>query len=155
MEVKAVMNLAPEEYLKDRVDDQINWYDRKSQTNQRWYKWLRIMEVVAAASIPFLVGYMTEGEFWIKFVVGFLGVVVTVITGIIGLYRFQENWIEYRTTCESLKHEKYLFLTQSEPYAGEKSFPFFVERIEALISTENTKWYQRLQSKKKGVSLNN
>lgn len=143
------MNLAPEEYLRDRVDDQINWYDRRSLTNQRWFKRLRIIEIITAASIPFLSAYMTQGELWMRLIVGVLGVVITVITSVIALYRFQENWIEYRTTCESFKHEKYLFLTKSKPYDDEDAFPLFVERIEALISIENTKWYQKLQPRKK------
>jgi hypothetical protein len=47
----------PDDYIKDRVDGQIGWYDRKSGTNQRWFRWLRIVEIIAAASIPLLVGY--------------------------------------------------------------------------------------------------
>ena len=46
-----------DDYIKDRVDGQIEWYDRKSGTNQRWFRWLRIVEIIAAASIPLLVGY--------------------------------------------------------------------------------------------------
>ena len=144
-----IMELVQDDYLKERVDDQIDWYDRKSLTNQHWFKRLRIIEIVAAASIPFLSAYMTQGELLIRLIVGALGVVITVIAGVIALYQFQENWIEYRTTCESLKHEKYLFLTRAEPYDAEDPFPMFVERIEGLISVENTKWYQRLQSRKK------
>jgi hypothetical protein len=46
--------MAPEEYIEQRLNDQIGWYDRKSATNQRWFKRLRFAEIVAAAhnSIP-------------------------------------------------------------------------------------------------------
>lgn len=143
------MKFTQEEYLKDRVDDQIDWYNRKSQSNQKWYKWLRLVEIIAATSIPFIAGYMEEGIIWTKVSVGILGLIVAIITAIIGLYNFQEHWVEYRTTCESLKHEKYLFHTKTEPYNIEDPFPLFVKRIESLISTENTKWSQHVRSPKK------
>ncbi|MFB3042367.1 MAG: DUF4231 domain-containing protein, partial [Candidatus Poribacteria bacterium] len=47
-----------ENFMNERVDDQINWYDRKSQFNQKRYKRLRIIEIFAAALIPFLSGYI-------------------------------------------------------------------------------------------------
>ncbi len=48
--------MTQEEYLQERVDDQIEWHDKKSAWNQKCYKRLRILEIVAAASIPFLTG---------------------------------------------------------------------------------------------------
>ena len=71
------------------------------------------------------------------------------ITAILGLYKFQENWLEFRTTCESLKHEKYLFLTKSEPYDQEESFRLLVDRVESLISKENTAWNRCMKKEKK------
>jgi hypothetical protein len=49
--------ISPEEYIEQRLSDQIGWYDRKSSTNQRWFKRLRFAEIVAAATIPFLSGF--------------------------------------------------------------------------------------------------
>lgn len=28
-------------YISERLDDQINWYDTKSQKHQKWYKWYK------------------------------------------------------------------------------------------------------------------
>lgn len=131
-----------DEYIKHRLDDQIGWYDGKSQWNQKMYKRLRVFEFAAAASIPFLTGYMTVNAPFINFTVGLLGLIIAVITGVVTLYKFQENWVEYRTTCESLKHEKHLFLTKVAPYDGDEPFPLFVQRVESLISKENTNWAQ-------------
>lgn len=138
-----------EQFLKERVDDQINWYDKKSQFNQRWYKCLRVGEIVSAAAIPFLAGYMSDKTPAIQVVVGFLGFVIAIIAGVVALCQFQENRVEYRTTCESLRHEKYLFLTQTEPYNVDNPFPLFVQRVESLVSTENTKWSQLIRTTKK------
>lgn len=143
-----------EDYLTQRVDDQISWYDSKSQWNQKWYKRLRNIEIIAAATIPFLSGYITQEQPWINIVIGILGALIAVIAGTIGLYNFQENWIEYRTTSESLKHEKYLFLTTTEPYNIDEPFSLFVQRVESLISTENSKWYQCFSKRKKDEKPN-
>jgi len=83
---------------------------------------------------------MDETTLYLKIIVGLLGLVIAAITAVLGLYQFQENWLEYRTTCETLRHEKYLFLAKASPYNKEEPFLLLVERIEGLISKENTNW---------------
>jgi hypothetical protein len=56
----------------------------------------------------------------------------------------QEHWIEYRATAESLRREKFLFLTQTEPYDKDDAFHLLVQRVEALLSNENTEWVQSM-----------
>ncbi len=136
-----------EQYLQERLDDQIDWYDRKSCWNQRLHKRLRMVEVIAAASIPFLTGFIKAAPFMSHVVAG-VGVLIAVISGVFALFRFQENWIEYRTTAETLKHQKYLFLTQTSPYDGEDAFHTLTETVEGLISQENSKWTRYIQQKK-------
>lgn len=133
------------QYFEQRLDEQVNWYNNKSQWNQRWYRGLRVVEILAACTIPFLAGYMSEALPF-KYVIGILGVLIAVISGVLALYKFQENWTEYRTTCESLKHEKFLYLTKSKPYDSDGSFPLLVQRVEGLISKENTMWSQYIKA---------
>jgi len=128
-----------QEYLENRLEDQIRWYSRKSKSNQNWYKSLRVIELVAAVFIPFLAGYLKDIP-TTKVTVGFLGLLVAIIAGLLSLYRFQELWIEYRTTCESLKHEKFLYLARTEPYNAEEPFPLLVQSVETLISKEHSRW---------------
>lgn len=90
------------EFIEQRVDDQIDWYCAKSSWNQKLFKRLRTLELVCAASIPFVVTYISDETFTLKVFAGVLGIIVAVISGVIGLYRFQENWVQYRTTSESL-----------------------------------------------------
>lgn len=129
-----------EEYLKERLEGQIDWYDKKSIKNQNWFKRLQVIVIVASATIPFLSGFMDETTLYLKIVMGLLGLTIAAATAILGLYQFQENWLEYRTTCETLRHENYLFLTGAAPYDEEEPFLLLVERVEGLISKENTNW---------------
>jgi len=117
--------------------------------NQKWFKRLQVASILAPATIPFLSGYITETTVLLKACVGLLGLTVAAITAVLGIYRFQENWLEFRTTCESLKHEKYLFLTKSEPYDESEPFQLLVERVEGLISKENTAWNRYMKKEKK------
>lgn len=134
-----------EEYISSRVDDQIGWYDRKSQSAQCWFKWLRGAEILAASVIPLIAGF-AKAPFPVTLVVGILGASIAIISAAISLNQFQENWTEYRTTCESLKHEKFLYLTKTEPYQEEEPFRLFVQRVESLISKENSAWSQYTQA---------
>jgi hypothetical protein len=135
--------ISPEEYIEQRLSDQIAWYDRKSITNQRWFKRLRFAEIVAAATIPFLSGFAGD-SFPIKIAIGALGVFVAVIASLLGLLQFQVHWIEYRATAESLRKEELLFRTQTEPYDKDDAFHLLVQRVEALLSKENTEWAQSM-----------
>jgi hypothetical protein len=134
-----------EEYIQKRLQDQIEWYDSKSLSNQRVFKRLRLFEIVAAALIPLLSGAaisFPKLQLFSMVIVGLLGIAVTIIAGILSLGQHQEHWIEYRTTCESLKKEKFLFQTGVEPYIGEDAFHLLVQRVETLVSKENTNWAQ-------------
>jgi hypothetical protein len=139
--------MTPDEYMTSRVDDQIAWYDRKSAWSQRGFKRLRILEIVAASSIPILSGF-SDKRVEIQVTIAILGGLIAVIAGLMGLYQFQENWTQYRSTCEGLRHEKILYETKSEPYDGEHAFSLFVQRIESLISSETTRWTQSRSGKK-------
>ena len=129
-----------EEYINERLDDQINWYDKKSQFNQKWYKRLQIIEIVLAASLPLLSGFQDSFQI-LKWFLGGIGILIVISASINTLYKFHENWIQYRTTTETLKHEKYLFSTKVEPYDNpENSFSLFVNNVERIISKENSCW---------------
>ena len=147
-EAGAAEALSQREYLSERLEDQIDWYDRKSVWNQRWFKRLRAVEIVAAALIPFLTAIPDAAT--MRYVVGGLGVVITVVASMLALHQFQERWAEYRAACESLKMERYLFLTGTEPYAGTDAFPTLVRRAEALISKETASWAQSLTKREEG-----
>jgi len=129
------------QYIEQRLDNQKNWYSKNSQKNQSWYKRLQIMLIVSAASIPFLAGVISDQKI-LNIINGALGVLIVVISGIIALNKFDEKWIKYRNTAESLKHEKYLYQTQVDPYDGAEAFSLLVKRVETLISQENSDWSQ-------------
>jgi Protein of unknown function (DUF4231) len=83
-----------------RLEDQIEWYDRKSRSAQRIFKRAKIVEILAAAMIPFLAGVSFRHD---KLVTAALGVLITILEGILHLNQYQQIWSSYRSTCEALK----------------------------------------------------
>jgi Protein of unknown function (DUF4231) len=134
-----------------RLEDQINWYDTKSQTNQRIYKRIKITEIIAAALIPFLPTFHNPHVSpYVPYATGSLGVLVTVFEGLLHLNQYQQNWTAYRSTCEALKHEKFTYIGHAPPYAGVPDpHALLAERIESLVSQEHAKWASIQQTEPK------
>jgi Protein of unknown function (DUF4231) len=80
-----------------RLIDQIEWYDRKSGSNQFWYKWIKLAQIVLAASIPVL--SVVDVPWW-RWVTAVLGALIVVLEGAQQLWQFNNLWITYRSTAE-------------------------------------------------------
>ncbi len=133
-----------------RLEDQIDWYDRKSRSAQRIFKRVKIVEILAAAAIPFLAGLNYPHD---KLVTGGLGVIITILEGLLHLNQYQQNWTNYRSTCEALKHEKYVYLAKAGPYAtAADPRAMLAERVESTVSQEHAQWasVQQQASKAQG-----
>lgn len=144
--------MTAEQYVSERLDDQIAWYDRKSGWNQKWFKRWQLTQIIAAAVIPFLSGMdsktpLFDMEIKWTMMIGLLGMLVAIATAAIALYKFQENWVQYRTTAEQLRYERFLFLTGVSPYHDSTAFELLVKRIENIISKEASQWAQAAQEK--------
>src|SRR5690348_11281101 len=128
---------------RERLEDQIGWYDQRSRAAQRRYKVLKFAQVIIAALIPLTSAFPIPTAD-IRWLVALLGLLVLIIEAIQQLNQDQQNWITYRSTCEALKHEKYLYLAGAGPYASaeiaERRLALLADRIEGLISQEHAKW---------------
>jgi uncharacterized protein DUF4231 len=119
-----------------RLREQIAWYDGKSQHNQRWFKRLKIWQMVTAAAIPFAAS--VSAPLWVA---GGGGAVIVVLEGLQQLQQYQQNWTTYRATCERLKHEQFLFMAAAGPYkAASEPEALLAERVEGLVSQEHAAW---------------
>jgi hypothetical protein len=81
-------------------------------------------------------------------VTGGLAAVIVLLEGAQHLYQLQEHWINYRSTAEALKHERYLYLARAGLYTGEDHHRVLAERIEGLISQEHAKWASQQPSER-------
>lgn len=124
--------------IMERLDDQIAWYNGKSVSHKRSFKTMKVAEIVAAALIPFFAAANLPHALWID---GALGVIITILEGLLQLNQNQQNWVACRSTCETLKHEKFIYLARSGPYSGAADpYALLAERVESIVSQENAKW---------------
>ncbi|HEY0797203.1 MAG TPA: DUF4231 domain-containing protein [Acidisarcina sp.] len=138
----------PNDPILERLEDQIDWYDRKSSSAQHTFKRIKVIEIFAAATIPFVAGFTFPH---VTLVTGVLGVLITVLEGLLHLNQYQQNWTTYRSTCESLKHEKFVYLGKAGPYASVADpHALLAERIESLVSQEHAQWASVQQQTVKG-----
>ena len=130
-----------------RLEDQIDWYDKKSLHSQRRFKMLKATQLLAAALIPALAPLNVYPA-----VLASLGAAIIVLEGFQQLNQYQQNWSSYRSTCESLKHEKFLFLAEAGPYAQvERPVALLADRIEGLISQEHAKWVSAREESRRAL----
>jgi Protein of unknown function (DUF4231) len=129
----------------ERLESQIAWYDKKSNQNQHWFKRLKVLQIVAAAGIPVAAALGSPSE-----PIGAAGALIVVLEGLQQLQQYQQNWTTYRSTCERLKHEKYLYLAQAGPYtAAPRREALLAERVEGLVSQEHAAWVSQQQEASK------
>lgn len=132
-----------EEYVVNRYRDQIAWYDQKSLWNQRWYNRLQTGVIVFSSITPVLIAIdFCATSSLLKWLPIVTSIIVSLLSATIQLFKFQEHWINYRTTAESLKKEWYYYMANIGEYAhAEEKESVFVNRVESLISRENTIWF--------------
>jgi len=122
----------------ERLEDQLGWYDRKSRACKTRYMAAKLVQLVASAAIPVVVVFSVESAKTISVV---LGTLLVAGEGLLQLARYHENWLSYRATSEALKHEKFLFLAAAGPYANAShAAQLLAERIESIVSQENSSW---------------
>ena len=129
-------------YLTDRYEDQINWYDAKAARNQTFYRWAQWSVIVLAAITPVLIELDLKplGNGLVQWAT-LTSAVVAILTAGLKAFKYQENWITYRTTCETLRKEKYFYDAEIGEYRDtQDKEALFVDRAESLISRENTMW---------------
>jgi Protein of unknown function (DUF4231) len=132
-----------------RLEDQIAWLELRGAQAQHGYKRLKVVLIVLAALIPFLAGFqdnlaaMLDPQWALlpAISIALVGVAVVVLEGLQHVNQYHQNWLSYRSTCEALKHEKYLFLADAGPYGDtEDKRAHLAERIEELIGKEHAQW---------------
>jgi hypothetical protein len=138
---------APEEAWTDptwaRLEEQITWYERRTRQARRSYRRMKITEILLAASLPLLAGFQDDlqpllpPELDVLPAIAFalIGIAIVVLECILQLNQHERQWIAYQSSCDTLKHEKFLFLADAGPYANvEDKRARLAERIEELVT---------------------
>lgn len=141
-----------DDYIETRLNDQITWHSKKSQFNQKKYKQIKTLVILCAAFVPLLAGINAAGGCYLllKPAIGGLGVIIVVCESILSLYKYDELWLQYRVTAETLEREKILFLNHIGNYADEASaLENLIKTTENILSQQNINWINTTVQKDK------
>lgn len=134
-------SMAPESYLKERVEAQIKWLDKKSRQAKHRFLIFRLIIVVLGAMITIIAPFAgREMPFkdLISLAIQISGATVALSGSILQLNQYQEKWIRYRSLMESLQRESILFVSGGQLISTTPdAFEHFVARVEEILAAES------------------
>lgn len=149
-------SLSSEDYIRDRINDQLRFYDKKAGRYKSLYLSMRAATVIGGAMVPVLVNLnfapviVNLGSFvftvnGIKVSTTVISLMVVLFVSLESVYHFKEQWRNYRSTAELMKKEYFLYASGQGRFAGKteaEAYRLFVEQIETAIDVENASTLQ-------------
>jgi len=129
----------PEEflYLKERVENQQKWHSKKASHHKSRFYIAEIVTIAAGALIPVINVFDVFPENWLRISSTILASIIVAAAGIGKLYKFQENWLNYRAVSEALKREEEFYQYEIGEYnirSDRQRNKKLVERVENILS---------------------
>ncbi|VAW96272.1 hypothetical protein MNBD_GAMMA22-1274 [hydrothermal vent metagenome] len=131
-------SMSVEEYIAERVNPFLEWYDKKAKRFKRFYLWMRSITVLGGAIVPVLINLQIKN---IEIATTLISVLVIVFISLESVFHFREQWKNYRSTYQQISSEYFNFVTADGIYReldNQEAFLNFVERVENAISAEST-----------------
>jgi Protein of unknown function (DUF4231) len=126
-------------FLRGRWLEQLLWFERKSESNQRRYYALRLVTIVGGVIVPALISLnlrqadVAETLGWVTFG---LSLIVASSAALESFFRYGENYRMFRRTAEALKGQGWMFFELTGPYQEHdhmSAFPKFAAQVETLV----------------------
>ncbi len=135
---KPFASIPPEEYIAERLNDSIAWYDKSANKTKELYLRMRAATVIGGALVPVLVNIDLP---YLNILTTLISLVVVLLVSLESVYHYREQWTNYRSTEQLLRNEYFLYTTKGGIYASfdpEEAYKHFVDRVEEVISAENS-----------------
>jgi hypothetical protein len=129
---------AAQDYVEGRLAQYQKWYDKKAVKTKAMHLRMRTISVVGGALVPVLVNLDLS---FAKLTATVLSLIVVGSVSLESVYRYREQWKNYRSTEQLLGHERIYFETKVGPYSGlseSEAFTTLVARVESAIANENS-----------------
>ena len=129
--------LKPEEYVAERLNQEIDYYNKSAGKAKQRYLQMRAITVIGGALVPVLVNVDLP---YVNIVTTAISLVVVLFVSLETVYRYREQWTNYRTAEQNLRNEYFLFTSRSGAYAEldePVAFTLFVNRVEGAIDAES------------------
>lgn len=130
-----------EYYVEKRIDDQRDWYSRKSEANRNAFRFWTVCTLIAYVLAIIILNAEQLG-LWTVYAFGPLIVVVTSAIGWLQMKRHSELTASYSLTA----HEIGIISGNSDSVSTEEQFSEFVNETELAFSREHTQWVARREA---------
>jgi hypothetical protein len=134
--LQPLTNIAPDDPVIVRAEDQIHWFDFVAKLAMRRAHRLRFVQIVAAALIP-VTQVMWVG-FFARLSAAVLGAFIVLMQGLQGMWHDSDHYSLYRSTAEELQRHRFLFSVGAGPYAnppsGKTTRLPLAENVDAIVS---------------------
>ncbi|MEU6623360.1 DUF4231 domain-containing protein [Streptomyces litmocidini] len=130
--------MTPQRYIETRIAQYQEWYDTKATRMKTMHLRMRTVSVVGGALVPVFVN-LDLG--FARITATALSVIVVAAISLESVYRYREQWKNYRSTEQLLGHERVFFETKVGPYRNlgrREAFSVLVARVEKAIANENS-----------------
>jgi hypothetical protein len=141
------------EYLQRRLEEQRQWHSDKAAWNKRWFYRTEIATLFAGAAIPIMSLLCVNHPSRAGVLTAILGAVVVLAAAFAKLFKFHENWLQYRTVVETLGREKELYLNATADYAEpdeRRRNQLLVERVENILAATTSQFVAAHRSARDG-----
>lgn len=131
-----------DKFYEEFYEPQFEWYDNKAGRNKWLHRAMKAAQIVLASILPVAVALfpVTSSTFW-KNTIIIVAVLLIILEALESYLNYQKKWMNYRTTAEGLRREKYMFKTRTGDYHDvDDPERVFVERVMALTSQEHRYW---------------
>ena len=138
------------DYFKNRVDDQITYFDTNAIKNQKKYRFLKSTAVVCNVLTTLTIALAFAVPDYLRMTLSITALVLSTI--VLATYQWEEfqnygaKWEKFRLVAEQLKSEKSLFQTMSGKYSKplEQNGKEFVQTVEGIIRGTDVSYFSLL-----------
>ncbi len=137
------------EYVERRLEPQRKWHNDKATWNKHRFYTVEVATLLAGAAIPVVNLWLVHDAFWAGVLSAILGGVVVVAASVGKLFKFHENWLQYRALVEALEREKELYSVGAADYseldeAGRNRL--LVVRVESILASTTSQFIETHRS---------
>jgi hypothetical protein len=131
------------DYIERRIIPQLKWHSDKAKRNKRWFYGVEITTLGAGTAIPIVNVWPATDPHLAGLLSAILGGLVVLAAAIGKLFKFQENWLQYRALAEMLEREEEHYKVGAGEYADADESArnrLLVEHVEGLLASTTSQY---------------
>lgn len=135
-------------YALKVASDSYGWYSKAAIRSRRLYKIVESAIILVGASIP-VSALVEPGN---SVVPGALGAAVVVISGLRGVFHWQDNYLRFSSAREAAEAERRGYRTRADPYGDDRTrAQLLVASITRVEQTEMRTWVKLVSQRRQQV----